>query len=315
VTARAPLSDQPCQNCGDPTEGNYCRVCGQHKIDHSTSLRALVADTVEDLSLTSELPRTLKALFLKPGFLTLEYSAGRIARYIPPLRLYLAASLLFFLTLSFIVRSNNPVGQAAAAADSAAVAGAQKTAPGARPVAITIDSADRRHSMGIQRSKTQKSGMHINTPSATLNKRLETASARLNALPPGEANRRIRDFMIQRGPMIVFLLLPLVALLLKVFFWGSRRHYTEHFVFALHTHALIYLVFTILLLFPKNGSMKYPALALMYGMVFYVLLAMKRVYQQGWIRTVLKWLMLTGIYFTVAITALIIEAIAAVLMV
>src|SRR4051812_49297343 len=115
----APLALEPCANCGDPRPGNYCPICGQHKIEHRDSVRALLADTVEDLTLTSELPRTLKALFFKPGFLTLEYSAGRIARYIPPVRLSLAASLLFFLIVS--LQSHRAPAPAAASPSNAAV--------------------------------------------------------------------------------------------------------------------------------------------------------------------------------------------------
>jgi len=95
--------DQPCLNCGDTTFGNYCPNCGQAKRDVAVSVRALVADVLEDqLILSRALPRTLAAIFLHPGFLTTEYINGRIVRYIAPFRLYLVASVLFFLLLSLI---------------------------------------------------------------------------------------------------------------------------------------------------------------------------------------------------------------------
>ena len=40
--------------------------------------------------------QTLDLLLFKPGELTAEFFRGRRARYIPPLRLYLVCSLLFF---------------------------------------------------------------------------------------------------------------------------------------------------------------------------------------------------------------------------
>ena len=48
----------------------------------------------------SRLWRTLAALLLRPGYLTREFLAGRRARYLPPVRLYLVISLVFFLWAS-----------------------------------------------------------------------------------------------------------------------------------------------------------------------------------------------------------------------
>ena len=46
--------------------------------------------------------RTLWPLFTKPGYLTLEYLAGRRVRYVTPMRLYLFLSIIAFaLILSF----------------------------------------------------------------------------------------------------------------------------------------------------------------------------------------------------------------------
>lgn len=301
---RDPLYSLPCQNCGEPSDGNYCRECGQHKIDHRTSFRALVADTVEDLSLTSELPRTLKALFFNPGFLTREYSAGRIARYIPPLRLYLAASLVFFLTLSFVTRNS-----------TATSSPKSLTASDTTRAAVVRDSLRR-----VRISKDTSAGgaagrRFINTPIKALNVRLNTASERLKKLPPGEAAKRVKDFMIQRAPMMMFMLLPLFALLLNIFFWRTRRHFTEHFVYALHTHALMFFVFAIMLILPKADIFGWVASALMLGTLLYHWLAMKRVYGEGWIRTTLKLTTIGFIYSILFIFAITAEVLAAVLMV
>lgn len=89
-------------NCGDPTPGEFCPTCGQRKVDVRVSVRTLVMDVLEDqFLLDRRLPHTLKALFFRPGFLTVEHVNGRIVRYIHPFRLYLVTSLLFFLLLSF----------------------------------------------------------------------------------------------------------------------------------------------------------------------------------------------------------------------
>src|SRR5688500_17610765 len=94
---------RPCLNCGDTSIGWYCPTCGQRKMDVAISLRRMLMEALEDqLSLNSTLPRTLGALFFRPGHLTREYVQGRIVRYIPPFRLYLVSSLLFFILIPLV---------------------------------------------------------------------------------------------------------------------------------------------------------------------------------------------------------------------
>src|SRR5687767_2191509 len=77
--------ERPCLNCGDPTPGNFCRTCGQRKVEVHVSLGRMLMEALDDqFSINSALPRTLGALIARPGHLTREYMSGRIARYIPP---------------------------------------------------------------------------------------------------------------------------------------------------------------------------------------------------------------------------------------
>src|SRR5690349_10164183 len=92
-----------CDNCGAPVAGKYCSHCGQrfeHKIH---SLLHFSREVTEDLThADSRLWSTILALLFKPGFLTREFLNGRRVRYLPPLRLYLVLSVLFFLVLGLI---------------------------------------------------------------------------------------------------------------------------------------------------------------------------------------------------------------------
>jgi hypothetical protein len=92
-----------CPNCGHPLKGPFCFDCGQRQRNIRRLFLSLVSEAFEDLfSLNSRTSRTLGNLMVRPGFLTNEYSAGRRARYIPPLRLYLISIFLFVLFLSLI---------------------------------------------------------------------------------------------------------------------------------------------------------------------------------------------------------------------
>ena len=87
-----------CRNCGVPLQGGYCHVCGQKAAHSDVTLRELAHEAVHEFSHldNSKIVQTLKLLLFKPGELTAEFLRGRRARYIPPLRLYLVCSLVFF---------------------------------------------------------------------------------------------------------------------------------------------------------------------------------------------------------------------------
>ena len=87
-----------CRNCGVPLQGQYCSACGQKAAHSDVTLRELAHDAFHEFAHldNSKIAQTLKLLLFKPGELTAELLRGRRVRYIPPLRLYLVCSLLFF---------------------------------------------------------------------------------------------------------------------------------------------------------------------------------------------------------------------------
>jgi len=92
-----------CLNCGTRLDTAYCPQCGQKNRDYRLSFRDLFSDFIEELlDVDSRVLKSLRLLFTRPGFLTREYISGRRVSYLPPVRLYLIASVLFFLTLSLI---------------------------------------------------------------------------------------------------------------------------------------------------------------------------------------------------------------------
>ena len=86
-----------CRNCGAELQGQYCYACGQKVVTSEVSLHELMHEGVHEfVHLDGKIFQTLKLLLFRPGELTAEFLRGRRARYIPPLRLYLVCSLLFF---------------------------------------------------------------------------------------------------------------------------------------------------------------------------------------------------------------------------
>src|SRR6476646_1366484 len=87
-----------CENCGAPLAGEFCSQCGQHAIDYRRSIfRVLLVAADSFLNWDTKFLHSMNQLLIHPWKLTNDFNAGRRARYVHPLRLYLIASIVFFL--------------------------------------------------------------------------------------------------------------------------------------------------------------------------------------------------------------------------
>ena len=94
-----------CRNCGAPAGGKYCPECGQDTAPHPPTAREFLHEfAAHYVAIEGSLWITLRKL-LVPGALTLDYFAGRKRRYVHPLRLYLTASVVFFLVAKVFLPS------------------------------------------------------------------------------------------------------------------------------------------------------------------------------------------------------------------
>ena len=99
-----------CENCGTPLTGEFCSACGQHAIDYRRSLWRVLIDAADSfLNWDTKFLASIGVLLSKPWKLTNDFNAGRRARYVHPLRLYLLASIAFFLMFKFVKIDDNVV--------------------------------------------------------------------------------------------------------------------------------------------------------------------------------------------------------------
>jgi len=106
--------------------------------------------------------------------------------------------------------------------------------------------------------------------------------------------------MIDRAPIFMFLLLPLFAFLLKLLYIRRGKLYVQHLIFALHVHALFFLVFSVVtaLLLTEISALHTAAGWLSFTPFAYLYIAMQHVYKQGWIKTGMKLVLLMFTYNT-----------------
>lgn len=86
-----------CENCGTKLDGPWCHQCGQHDFEFHRSFRHVFMEVLESvLHFEGKFFRNIVTLLFSPGRLTAEFNAGKRAAQMPPFRLYLFVSLLFF---------------------------------------------------------------------------------------------------------------------------------------------------------------------------------------------------------------------------
>ncbi len=92
------MSQQHCENCSVILQGDFCHVCGQTKQSSSRFFGTIFMYLLDNLfSYDSRVYKTLIPLMPKPGFVCSEYLSGKRVSFLPPFRLYLFASIVYFL--------------------------------------------------------------------------------------------------------------------------------------------------------------------------------------------------------------------------
>ncbi len=290
---------------------------------------AMFHAVLHDLSdLDSRIWRTLLALLLKPGKLTNEFIAGRRTFYLPPFRLYLVLSLIFFLLPSIggpnDLVIDGPSGTSAQGKDAVKEAmrdlkaelDTAKGAPAGQaaeraPATGESKPADPEPAApdapAIPGPNTLFEGQDCSdvnidifgSRSDWLKPRLVQACERLKKVSAREFGRALRNNL----PKMMFIFLPLIALVNLVLYAFRRRTYVEHLLFYVHYHAFAFLLITLQI--TVTALLKWmhvpfiPGLLTFAAYVYlfvYLFKAMRAVYRQSRTMTTLKYLVVLSSY-------------------
>jgi hypothetical protein len=334
---------EACLNCGAPLQGQYCARCGQRARGRLISIWELVRDAIGDLfELDSRLWRTIIPLMVRPGRLTHDYLIGRRARFMPPFRTYLVLSIVFFLVAFFDPQQELGILYEPQPTSSESAAQQHKTADEIRKEVlddlaaegIYVPSRDRDQAPAVpeaetgqkteeEQEQTEGSGLNVQVrPAGGLDVNCDLED--FNSRGPDWFTRRVtrervqhicdsvvadsgRSFLNQlldNIPAALFVLLPLMALVLKMLYPLSKRYYVEHLLFVLHFHAFFFLILTLQILLSRMaGWLEFPAMVTNLSVFVvslyvpvYLYKAMRRVYAQGRAITILKYFILILTY-------------------
>jgi hypothetical protein len=299
-----PVALEPprCLNCGALVTGKHCAECGQAGDVHVLSMREVAGDITHSLlHLDSRVWQTLKLLILKPGELTREFIAGRHQAYLPPVRLYLAVSILFFALSALLPDTEfaqvNDEGETIVAPGNAAAELSEDvrkelTKAGVNPATINKITSGQGSSCDINLTLPL-----IGPIGASLSRACEKITA--------DGGARLFERFTDTAPGLMFVFLPLMAAVALLFYRRPRRLYAEHLVLFLHNHAFMFVllaatgilnaVSTIRL--PLIGVLNFLNFLLFVYLPYYVFRSMRVVYGESRLQTATKFAALAAIYF------------------
>jgi hypothetical protein len=263
-----------CPNCfhalPQAPRASFCPHCGQATKLHAPSFFEFAHDFIHHyVAIDGALWRTLWVLLTKPGRLTTAYLQGQRQRFVLPLRLFLTASFLFFFVAKLLAPPPVDLAKVERAAEQAkaakqvrsdAAAAAGPTAPAASaaaPSAATIPAASVALPGDVSLSATTDCDKSPDSCSA-LERRLVEQFKRIGK--DRSAQRHAADRIAGAAPYAVLLMLPVFAGLMQLVYRQRRRAYGEHFVFALHLHALWFFAMLAIHVLP-SAAMPWIALA------------------------------------------------------
>jgi Protein of unknown function (DUF3667) len=276
----------------------YCPQCGQETVAHPPTVYEFLHEfLLHYVALEGKLWKTLGLLFFKPGVLTIRYLAGIKRQYVPPLRIYLTASILFFLIIKFF-GAGNLVKTDLASSNKAAVAAEKNTVNDAaaplNDVQIALlgnSSINLKNAPKDFLNSPASSAITCNNASAACSKVSAYFNARYPTQTVIEMGRIVRDKMLSLAPYAMFFFLPVFALLLKVTYLRRGMYYGEHLVYAFHVHTFAYFLLLALAFSSSNIA---EALTIVGAVYFWF--AMKRVYGGRWWANTLRFMTISMLY-------------------
>lgn len=296
-----------CENCGTTLTGPYCAQCGQPAVDYHRSFGSLLADAADAFfNFDARFFQSFGLLLFKPWRLTNEFVEGKRARHVHPLRVYLIASVIFFLVINFLARDTHFQANPAPGDTNLSL-----SAPSPMPGPFVIPTATPGFSLGVP-ALPSPTATPAPTPGLPLKFDGEESTstfgrwiekrAKEKIGPTGDRGDLFLKALIQHLAPMVLCCIPLFALVLKILYVFKKRFYIEHLIFALHTHAFVFLSTVIIIGVGFLLALKSPVLTAVFcpflglAVLIQLLVAIRRVYRQNWFATLFKFALGSLIY-------------------
>jgi hypothetical protein len=321
-------SNEYCLNCGTILLDIYCHHCGQKDLPKRQTMGELIENFIGSFfSFESKFFRSVKFLLLKPGFLPVEYTSGKRESYYHPARAYVFISFVFFLLLFWLPDSNESKTRPLTADENIKLnENLQKVNEELNKAGIDslgldtlIQEAKANNNNNAVRSKSNEVRFSLSeTPFKTLKeydsvqrtlpeserdnwfmRKLNYKNIELNEKYKGDDGgarlaKEMGTAFLENFSKVLFFLLPIFALLLKLLYVRRDYYYSEHLVFSIFYYNFFYLaasVYMIADLIPYVGGLLAAIISI--WIFIYLPIAMKKMYNQSWGKTIGKFVLLS----------------------
>lgn len=328
---------------------HYCPNCGQKNSRKKLTFSDFFVEFFSGVfSYDSRFQRTLRVLLFKPGKISKDYVNGKRMRYANPFRLYLSTSILFFLLFGFTIDTSNELGQRdrdmipVTLMPNPPQAGLDSINKIVTSPKVGLDSIKLDTTPKTYRDKliTQKEINELGKLNA-LSKQLDlyysfqdetgiyTPKRAIDSLSHDHSGynhwlykktvdagtfyknpQLFIDYFISKLPFIIFFYLPVFALFIWLLYLRRPFNYMEHLIFAFHIQTMFFVLYGVALLIKLITNGNLPITIANFLFLFYLYKGMRSFYGQGRVKTVLKFILLNIIFFTLAIVAVIISLLA-----
>ncbi len=305
-------SSNICSNCGQTVEKKFCSNCGQKYIAHKENAWHLVLHFFEDIThFDSRFYKSMLPLLFQPGFLTQQYNEGKRTKYLNPVRMYIFISFVFFLVklmptthlakgnpddvVSYDFNNDGVKKVTRKQEETELNDGVNTTISfGTFKLAVKSDSTKVYSQHQI---KDSIEAIEAKPNLSYIERLTEAQSFKLSHMDKDVLKENLSHNYGKNIPKVMFILLPLFALLLKLLYRRSRIYFVDHAIFSIHFHCFVFLNFLLQHLLSALSSWHFILnLLLWLGLLVYLFIAMKKVYKQGSGKTMLKFGLLIGSY-------------------
>jgi hypothetical protein len=341
-----------CENCEQTFDSSYeyCPHCGMEATDNLT-VGVLFSNTIENyFSIDARFFRSFVTLMIKPGVLARRFVDGKRLKYLHPAQFYLFISVVFFFIFSFSVRkADNEVSEVikkgleqeinldsiAVNADSLEVLEA-KAALKKNQKIIGMSDEELMELDSVMNSDPQISNISFGfkrklldsliAAGAPIDQKLEAIGMKEdeNAFGRRFYAQMLKFYEKQGGgiiqvlydtiPIAMFLLLPLFALFLKIFYWKPAT-FAHHLVFSFYFFTFIFTSFCVMLLVNKVWVIPiWIEVLICFSFIVYLMIAMRYFYQSSWMGAFLKASIISFFYMLVIVPVAVIGIIMAAFM-
>jgi len=118
------------------------------------------------------------------------------------------------------------------------------------------------------------------------------------------------SYFINKLPLIIFFYLPVFALFIWLLYWRRPFNYMEHLVFTFHVQTIFFVLMGIALILSNIFNWDSVSGILILLFLFYLYKALRNFYGQGRFKTLVKFVILNGIFLILAVIASLLSLIA-----